>query len=102
MSERVKEYEERALECLRFNIEQLTAALNAGNLEAWIDDQLSVDSPDDPESNGHDILVTYGGPTVYLDTGTALFHYHENGFDDFTLSIDEELAQKLEDIAKER
>ncbi len=101
MSERIKEYEERARECLSFNLKQLTDALATGSLEAWIDEQLSVDDPDDPKSNGHDILITYGGPTVYLDTGTALFHYHENGFDDYTLSIDPELAEKLEEIAKE-
>lgn len=102
MSERVKEYEERALECLSFNAKQLTDALYDDTLEEWVDNQLSVDSPDDPESDGHDILITYGGPTVYLDTGKALFHYHENGFDDYTLPIDEDLAEKLEAIAKAR
>lgn len=101
MNERVKEYEERALVCLSFNAERLTDALYSDSLETWVADQLSVDSPDDPESKGHDILITYGGPTVYLDTGTALFHYHENGFDDYTLPIDEDLAEKHEEIAKE-
>lgn len=93
-----KEYEERALECLSSNIATLTDALYSDSLFDWVNDQLSVDQPDDPKSNGHDILVTYGGPTVYLDTGTGLFHYHENGFDDYTIPIDSDLAEKLEKI----
>ena len=101
MSERIKEYEERARECLSFNLKQLTEALATDTLETWVDEQLSVGEPDDPNSDGHDILITYGGPTVYLDTGTALFHYHENGFDDYTLPIDRQLADKLEELAKE-
>lgn len=102
MNDRTKEYEERALDYLSPISEQLTDALYSDTLEAWVDDQLGVDKPDDPESKGHDILITYGVPTVYLDTGTALFHYHENGFDDYTLPIDEDLAEKLEEIAKAR
>ena len=93
-----KEYEERALECLSSNIATLTDALYSDSLFDWVNDQLSVDQPDDPKSNGHDILVTYGGPTVYLDTGTGLFHYHENGFDDYTIPIVSDLAEKLEKI----
>ena len=102
MNDRTKEYEERALDYLSSISEQLTDALYSDTLEAWVDDQLGVDKPDDPENKGHDILITYGRPTVYLDTGTALFHYHENGFDDYTLPIDEDLAEKLEEIAKAR
>ena len=101
MSERIKEYEARALECLTYNLKQLDEALRADSLKSWVSEQLSIDEPDDPKSDGHDIVITYGGPTVYLDTGTALLHYHENGYDDFTLPIDDELAKKLEAIAKE-
>jgi hypothetical protein len=37
-----------------------------------------------------------------LETWVAdQLHYHENGFDDYTLPIDEDLAEKLEEIAKE-
>ena len=96
--ERKKEYEARAIKYLTSNIETLTDALNSDSLFEWLNDQLSVDQPDDPKSDGHDILVTYGGPTVYLDTGTGLFHYHENGFEDYTIKIDADLAEKLEKV----
>ena len=72
---------------------EIHGAWERGELEEWVDDQLGVDF------DTMELIVTYGGPTAWVDirTGNVFAHYGSN---EAKCAIPDDEREALEDYVR--
>lgn len=84
---------------LAFTMAELNEAYNEGTLYEYISDALEIEYTKSLSGNlkGVNILVAFGGPNIYINTGTGKIEAYNAGEYDY-VRLTPEVSEELEEI----